>query len=167
MIADENWRAGAPEDVAAIRALVDAAYAKWIPLIGRKPLPMLSDYARAIHEHDFTLVARDGELIGLIETEARSDHLYIVNIAVAVDRQGLGIGRRLIAHAERQALARGFDEIRLMTNVLFAANVALYERLGYQVYWREPILGGEAAHMRKRLEGPGVDRAPSGADSRR
>ena len=165
MTENETWRAGAPDDVAAIRALVDAAYAKWIPLIGRKPLPMQADYSRAIHQHDFTLVERGGELIGLIETEARSDHLYIVNVAVAVDRQGHGLGRRLIAHAERQALAKGFGEIRLITNVLFTANIALYECVGYEVYWREPVLGGEAAHMRKRLEGPGMSREPSGANS--
>jgi ribosomal protein S18 acetylase RimI-like enzyme len=150
---NETWRAGTPDDVEAIGALVEAAYAKWIPLIGRRPLPMVADYHSTINEHDFTLVERDGALIGLIETEARSDHLYIVNVAVAVDRQGLGLGRRLIAHAERQALAQGFDEIRLITNARFAANVALYERVGYEVIWREPVLSGEAAHMRKQLEG--------------
>ena len=41
--------------------------------------------------------------------------------------------------------------MRLMTNALFAANVALYERVGYEVFWRQPVLNGEVAHMRKRL----------------
>ncbi|MGH1589897.1 hypothetical protein ACRBEV_18120 [Methylobacterium phyllosphaerae] len=32
-------RRGVPADVAAIRALVAAAYTKWIPVIGRLPIP--------------------------------------------------------------------------------------------------------------------------------
>jgi hypothetical protein len=35
-------------DVDAISALTDAAYSKYIPLIGRKPLPMTADYSRMV-----------------------------------------------------------------------------------------------------------------------
>ena len=36
-------RAG-PDDAGAIRSLTRAAYAKWVPVIGREPMPMQADY---------------------------------------------------------------------------------------------------------------------------
>ena len=46
--ADVTIRRAAPDDYAAVTALVDAAYSKYIERIGRKPLPMLADYAHLI-----------------------------------------------------------------------------------------------------------------------
>jgi hypothetical protein len=38
-------------DAAAVRALTRAAYAKWVPLIGREPKPMGADYEAAVLRH--------------------------------------------------------------------------------------------------------------------
>jgi len=35
-------------DASAIRALTREAYAKWVPVIGREPKPMMADYAKAV-----------------------------------------------------------------------------------------------------------------------
>jgi hypothetical protein len=43
-------RAG-PADAADIRELVRSAYAKWIPVIGREPVPMAADYDQAVREN--------------------------------------------------------------------------------------------------------------------
>ena len=150
---EEIWRAASADDAPAIAALTSAVYAKWVPVIGRLPLPMQVDYAEAVLHHAFTLVERDGALIGLIETEDCVDHLYIVNVAVAETSQGQGLGRRLVAHAE--TLARGLGEVRLMTNALYEANIRLYEFLGYAIYAREPFLNGARVMMRKRLADQG------------
>ena len=40
-------RAGAA-DAPAIHALTQSAYAKWVPVIGRRPLPMATDYDQAV-----------------------------------------------------------------------------------------------------------------------
>ena len=63
------------EDGAGIRALTRAAYAKWVALIGREPLPMQADYERAVAEHTIDLLIVDGALAGLVETILRPDHL--------------------------------------------------------------------------------------------
>jgi ribosomal protein S18 acetylase RimI-like enzyme len=145
----EIWRAGRGQDAAAIKDLTHAVYAKWVPVIGRLPLPMQVDYADALTRNAFTLVEREGRLIGLIETEDHPDHLYIVNVAVAEAAQGQGLGGRLVAHAEGEARARGRNEVRLMTNALYEANIRLYERLGYQTYAREEFINGVRVMMRK------------------
>jgi hypothetical protein len=59
-------RRATAEDAAAVRALVRAAYAKWVPVIGREPRPMTANYDEAVHEHLITLLTIDGSLIGVI-----------------------------------------------------------------------------------------------------
>ena len=50
---------GTTQDVDLIRDFTRAAYAKWIPLIGREPLPMSADYETALREHRFDLLYKD------------------------------------------------------------------------------------------------------------
>jgi ribosomal protein S18 acetylase RimI-like enzyme len=112
---------------------------------------MQADYERAVREHRIDLALLDGALAGLIETIEQADHLLIENVAVAPALQGRGVGRRLMAHAERLAGERGHAELRLYTNARFAENIALYRRLGYRVDREETGALGVAVHMSKRL----------------
>ena len=144
-------RRAAAEDAAAVRALTRAAYAKWVPLIGREPKPMQADYERAVREHRIDLALLTGALAGLIETIEQPDHLLIENVAVAPAFQGRGLGRRLMAHAEQLALELGRTELRLYTNARFTENVALYRRLGYRLDREETGPLGVAVHMSKPL----------------
>ena len=50
-------------DASAIRALTREAYAKWVPVIGREPKPMMADYAEAVQKHRIDLLYLDGELV--------------------------------------------------------------------------------------------------------
>jgi GNAT superfamily N-acetyltransferase len=148
---DWTIRRAGDADVEAIRDLTRLAYAKWVPLIGREPKPMLADYAAAVRRHWIDLIDIDGGLVALIETIPAADHLLIENVAVAPDHQGRGLGQALMAHAERLAAQLGVGEIRLYTNRRFAANVALYLRLGYSIDREEVFKGGIVAHMSKRI----------------
>ena len=142
-------RAGAA-DAAAVRALTRAAYAKWVPLIGREPKPMQADYDTAVQKHRVDLLHEDGRLAALIETIDRPDHLLIENVAVSPDFQKRGLGRKLVAHAEALATEMGYKEVRLYTNKLFAENVALYLKLGYRIDREETSALGITVYMSKR-----------------
>jgi len=146
---DIALRQAVPADAPAIRALTRAAYAKWVPLIGREPKPMTADYEAAVHSHRFDLLYADGRLAALIETIPEPDHLLIENVAVLPDFQGRGLGRKLLAHAEALARAQGYGEIRLYTNQRFAENIALYRRLGYGIDREESGERGVTVHMSK------------------
>lgn len=138
-------------DADAIRELTRAAYAKWVPMIGREPKPMTADYDKAVAAHRFDLLYVGGTLAALIETIREHDHLLVENVAVSPSFQGRGLGRRLMAHAEALAKASDFAEIRLYTNQRFVENIELYRRLGYRVDREEDVAVGVVVHMSKRL----------------
>ncbi|MBZ9979344.1 GNAT family N-acetyltransferase [Mesorhizobium sp. BR-1-1-10] len=146
-----RFRPAEPADAAAIRDIVRAAYAKWVPVIGREPLPMRADYEKAIAEHRFDLAVEDGRIVGMIETTLADDHLWIENVCVAPEAQGRGIGRLLLERAEIKAREAGRNELRLLTNGAFEANVSLYKRHGYTVDREEPFMNGVTVYMSKRL----------------
>lgn len=151
MMDGTTLRRATPEDAAAIRDLSRAAYAKWAKLIGREPWPMVADYDAAVRDHIIDLLHAGSALVALVEMIRQPDHLLIENIAVAPMFQGRGHGRRLMNHAEHYAAACGFCEVKLYTNQLFAANIALYRRLGYRIEREETISVGVIVHMGKSI----------------
>ena len=78
-------------------------------------------------------------------------HLLVENVAVLPEHQGQGHGKRLMAHAEAVATARGHAVVRLYTNQRFADNIKLSQTLDYVVEREETIPAGVVVHMRKRL----------------
>jgi N-acetylglutamate synthase-like GNAT family acetyltransferase len=150
MTAPVHFRRATAIDATAVQTLTRAAYAKWVPLIGREPKPMTADYAHAVRAHVVDLYERDGELLGLVEMIPQSDHLLIENIAVRPDQQGKGVGDILLMHAEACARSLGLGEARLYTNAMFAANLAFYAKRGYAEFRRETLApGAVVVHMRK------------------
>jgi N-acetylglutamate synthase-like GNAT family acetyltransferase len=145
-------RRAADADADAIARLVDAAYRHYEALIGRTPIPMLADYAVAVREHDVWVLEADGQVIGVLELAPREDHLWVENVAVDPGRQGLGLGQRLLMHAEEEARRRGLRELRLLTNELYATNLAMYARYGYHETHREPYLGTDLVHLTKPVQ---------------
>ena len=139
-------------DADCVRDLVRAAYAKWVPVIGREPKPMGADYRRAIAEHDVLLARAGTTLAGIIETMMRADHLWIENIAVQPVLQGRGVGRLLLDASEDRARRAGLPELRLLTNAAFSDNVALYRRRGFAVTKEEPFMGGITLYFAKRVD---------------
>lgn len=138
-------------DVPAIEALVRAAYAKWVPVIGREPMPMTADYAQAVRLHRFDLLERAGALVALVETIPRADHLWVENLAVSPAHHGQGLGRWMLRRAEDAARALGHTTIRLATNQAFAGNVDFYRRAGFVVEREEPFRGGIGVYLAKVL----------------
>ena len=149
-----EFRRAKQTDVAAIRNLTRAAYAKWVPVIGREPKPMGADYESAVREHRIDLLYVDNVLAGLIETVDQKNQLLIENVAVSPDFQGRGLGSKLMAHAEDVATSLGYDRVWLYTNKRFTGNVALYLKLGYRVDREEDLGGGTIKVDMSKILGP-------------
>lgn len=144
-------RPAAAEDVPAVRAVVDAAYSRHIQRIGRKPMPMDADYDALVAAKRVWVTTDDAMVVGVLVLVPEPDHLLLENVCVAPDRQGLGLGLKLLAFTEEEARRRGYAEVRLYTNVKFIENIALYARHGYEETHRARQDGFERCFMRKRL----------------
>jgi GNAT superfamily N-acetyltransferase len=137
-------------DQTAVEAIVREAYRPWVTVIGIEPLPMVADYG-ALIAAERVYVLENGEVDALIVLEREHDVLLVENVAVRPDRQGRGLGRRLLAFAEYRARSLDLMALRLYTNEKMISNIGLYESLGYRESGRESIDGRHAVHMRKDL----------------
>jgi ribosomal protein S18 acetylase RimI-like enzyme len=144
-------RAATPADVPAIVDIVDEAYRHYIARMGKPPGPMLDDYAARVLA-GVVWVLEEGALIaGIIVLLPTTNYLLLDNIAISPARQGLGLGRRLLAFAEAEALRRGYNEIRLYTHQTMVENQRLYASIGYEETGRGTEAGYDRVFMRKQL----------------
>ena len=138
-------------DAAGIAACVRAAYSPYIERIGRPPGPMLDDYDQVVCDHRAYVIEEDGEILGALVLIEKEEGLLFDNIAVQPERQGEGIGRRLMEHAESEARRLGYGHLDLYTHERMTENVAMYERIGYVEVDRRTERGFPRVYMRKRL----------------
>ena len=135
-------------DVDAIGACVDAAYGHYVERMGMKPGPMLDDYAEMIREHSVWVVRDAGAVAGLLVLIDKPDMLLLDNVAVHPGWQGRGIGKALMQFAEAEAKRRGYGAIQLYTHELMVENIALYQRIGYEIFERRKERGFERVYMK-------------------
>jgi ribosomal protein S18 acetylase RimI-like enzyme len=146
---DEIRRAVAA-DVAAVRAVTDAAYRPYIERIGRAPQPMEADHAANVAAGKVFVTGEP--VVGLVVLEEYDDHLFLDSIAVHADAHGTGVGRRLLHFVDARARALGLAEVRLYTNAMMWENQKIYPRYGYEVVERRTDGPYDRVHYRKRLD---------------
>jgi ribosomal protein S18 acetylase RimI-like enzyme len=146
-------RAARLDDAARVAQIVAEAYAPYVLRIGRKPAPMAVDYRTMVDTTDRVTVIVDesDDPVGVLVTVVHTDHVLVENVAVARSAQGRGLGRRLLEHAEDQALRLGLPETRLYTNAAMTENLAIYPRLGYAEVNRRTEDGFDRVYFRKDL----------------
>jgi GNAT superfamily N-acetyltransferase len=95
-----------------------------------------------------------GVVVGVLVLEEAADHVLVENLAVAPDRQGQGIGQRLLQHAEERARSVGATEVRLYTHEAMTENRAFYPRRGFRETHRETQDGRPRVFFTKVLDLP-------------
>lgn len=134
------FRTAGPADVPALVDLVESAYrgdrsrAGWTyeaDLLGgqRIDAPMVED---AIRDSLVLVAEEDGRLVACCQLERRADHVYFGMFAVAPPRQGGGLGRAVLAEAERYVRDEwGAGELRMTVIVQREDLIGWYVRRGY------------------------------------
>jgi ribosomal protein S18 acetylase RimI-like enzyme len=139
------------QEAGAVTMLVREAYAKYVGRIGREPAPMLVDYEAAILAGETWVLVEGDETSGVLVMRPENDHLFVETVAVRPDRQGSGLGRRLMAFVEEAARDRGLREIQLYTNEKMEENLPFYRSLGFGETGRRFDEGYRRVFMKKRL----------------
>ena len=144
-------RAAREDDAPAVSACVDAAYRHYVERLGRKPGPMLTDYAESIREHQAHVAELEGRLVGALILAVTEEGFLLEMIAVHPAVQGTGVGRRLLEFSEAEARRQGYAEIYLYTHEKMTENQVLYSKIGYVEYDRRTEQGLARVFMRKNL----------------
>ena len=149
---DVGVRAANHADEASVVACVNAAYENYVAAIGKKPAPMLADYAQLIRDGVVRVaVSGDGVVVGVIVMWPQDDHLYVDNIAVLPEAQGWGVGTALLQVADDAALEGNRAEIRLYTNEAMTANLDYYPRRGFVETHRADESGYNRVYYSKKV----------------
>lgn len=114
---------------------------------------MLDDYSAHIRNHAAWVAEISGQAAGLLILIGETDHLLLDNVAVDPSHQGHGIGRALLNFAEREAVRRGYGEIRLYTHEKMSENLAMYPALGWVETGRREQNGYQRVFFHKLLGG--------------
>jgi len=125
-----------PADLPAVLGLLTAA---GLPLDG---------VAQAF---EVGVVAREGEtVVGAVGVERCGSAGLLRSVVVAPERRGAGIGRDLVAAAERVARDEGVTELFLLTETA----IGWFPRLGYAVVPREDAVAVVGASVEFRTACP-------------
>jgi len=138
-------------DLPSIKALIDAAYTRYLTRMDKPPAPMLRDYGPSIE--DGTTWVTGSPIAAVLTLYPREDHLLVENVAVHPDAQGRGLGGALLDFAEREATRRGLTRMALVTHEVMTENQAIYAHLGYTEVDRRAEDGYRRIHMEKTLPG--------------
>lgn len=138
-------------DLPAMTRIVASAYQQYVERIGKPPGPMLDDYSVHVRAHAAWVAEADGVTVGLIVLLPEDDHLLLDNVAVDPAYQGRRIGRALLAFAEREAIRRGYADLRLYTHAKMTENLTLYPALGWEETGRGEQAGYQRVFFRKRV----------------
>jgi GNAT superfamily N-acetyltransferase len=144
-------RQAQPSDASAVSELIHAAYALYVPRLGRDPQPMTDDYAALSEAGEVWVLDGSATLDGVLVVQKQTDCLLVRTVGIAPTRQRQGLGSRLMAEAERLAAAAGVRTLRLYTNEVMAGNVEFYQRLGYTETHRTGPKGKQVIYMTKEL----------------
>jgi len=141
-----------PSDEPAIRQCAEQAYAPYVAVIGRKPAPMLADYAAQIAAGIVHVAVEDhSAVLGFVVCYAEQRHMLLENVAVLPSAAGQGVGKSLIDFCENAARQRGLESVQLYTNERMTDNLSIYPRLGYVEVGRRIEQGFKRVYFEKRL----------------
>lgn len=142
-MSDIAFGAATPDDVAALHPLIERAYRGETAKAGwTHEADMLFDTRTSADElaaliadpeRVILLARRDGVLVGCVQVARAGDGLaYLGMLTVEPGLQASGLGRRLLAAAETEAVRR-FGARRMEMTVIHrrAELIAWYERRGY------------------------------------
>ena len=123
-------RTGIPDDAKEVARLINAAFVvERIAFDGDRTNPK---NVRALMNTGTFLLAEDSAgLAGCVYVEVRGDRSYLGLLSVDPQRQGTGLGRRLVAATEEHARATGCRAVDLRVISPRAELVPFYRHLGY------------------------------------
>jgi len=144
-------RLACAQDVAAVTDCVCQAFIHYIPRIGKQPGPMLEDYQASVEKSVVWVATQQNDILGVLVLFETAEGFCIETIGIRPGAQGLGIGGKLITHAENLARESGYSSIYLSTHRLMFESQSVYAHLGFVEFDRRTVNGYDRIFVRKQL----------------
>lgn len=144
-------RKATAEDLTDVQSCAREAYSKYIARMGKKPAPMIADFANQIAQGFVHVALSQLQFAGYVVFYPEGNHFHLENVAVLPELSGKGIGKRLIEHVEQAGRQEGMKAVELYTNEAMIENLSMYARLGYVEYERKQQAVFNRVFFRKEL----------------
>lgn len=145
-------RRASEDDCDALGALQHAAYEENARMLGATPIPLQADYARILRDMEVWLAGPRNDPDGALVLEFRPDDMLIWSVATHPKARGTGVGRGLLALAEKRARDEKRKAMRLYTASLYLSNIDWYARHGFVEESRQAQSDRVIVHMLKTIE---------------
>jgi len=140
-------------EAAIVHHVMQAAFAQYahdcIPAFAAH-FETVEDVAEAMREGGAVLAWLWDDAAGSARYRLLPEHFIIERVSVLPEYQGRGIAGAMMSYLEAVAAGYGYDQVELTTRLSLTKNIALYEKLGYEIVDAEPKTG--RVWMTKRLE---------------
>lgn len=81
---------------------------------------------------------KEDKIVGLVSFTELHDDFIVVALGIIPEYQGMGVGRRLVANAEKEAKRLKKKRVLVSTSNDDLPALAFYQRLGFQIYEVKP-----------------------------
>ena len=133
-------------DAPALTALINLAFQVERFFIDKDRLT-LSEVEARLATGRVLVVEEAGALVACMYLEPRGERVYFGLISVTPERQGMGLGRRLIAEAEQFCRETGYRFVDLNIVNLRTELPPFYRKLGYVEAGSAPFPEGEPVKL--------------------
>ena len=151
-------RIATPEDIPAIVPLVNRAFLVEDFIVGDRT--SAENVLELMQTRTFLVLEEEGKIVASINVEVRGERGYFGMLAVDTERQGTGLGRRMIEEAEHFCRSNGCSMMDLKVLSPRTNLFPLYQKFGYEISGKEefhttrPLVGIEECYcvlMTKKL----------------
>ncbi len=129
-----------------------AAYEENARILGATPIPLQADYKQILRDMEVWLAGPRNDPDGALVLEFRPDDMLIWSVATHPKARATGVGRGLLALAEKRARDEKRKAMRLYTASLYISNIDWYARHGFVEESRQAQSDRIIVHMLKTIE---------------
>lgn len=137
------------DDIDRLAQIAGLAYGPYIKALGRKPAPMLANFAAQISDGTVSVACIKNTVIGYVVNYPDDGYMHISSIALDPDFISKGYGKLLLMHVEQEARDTNLLGIELYTNAKMIENLAIYTHLGFTKIDQRSEHGFDRVYFRK------------------
>jgi ribosomal protein S18 acetylase RimI-like enzyme len=131
-----------PQQAVLVHRVMQIAFSEYIGKLNPASpchTETVDDVASAIRSGGAVLAWDGDEAVGSARFALTQDYFYVGRVSVLPEYRGMGVASGMMRYLENLAQSHGYSEMRLCSRLSLPRNIALYERLGFQIVHSEQI----------------------------